>query len=143
MEQNTRPTWDQYFATITRATASRSPCERLHVGCVIVSSNGDPNRILATGYNGFLPNAPHTSYVRDNHEQATVHAEQNAITDAAKRGIALKHSKAYITHYPCVICAKLLVAAGIEEIIYLDDYKNDPLVEEILKPLNIKIKKLN
>ena len=76
-----RPSWTEYFKQLTLITASRSPCERLKVGCVLVKDN----RIISQGYNGFLPGAPHESKIIDNHEQATVHAEQNAITDCAKR----------------------------------------------------------
>ena len=76
-----RPSWTEYFKQLALITASRSPCERLKVGCVLVKDN----RIISQGYNGFLPGAPHESKIIDNHEQATVHAEQNAITDCAKR----------------------------------------------------------
>jgi dCMP deaminase len=66
--------------------------------------------------------------VRDGHEQATIHAEQNAITDCAKRGVSTDGSMAYITHYPCINCMKFLLAAGIVHIFYIHDYKNDNLV---------------
>src|SRR6478609_9401129 len=81
-----RPSWDEYFMATAKLIASRSNCERLHVGCVIVTAGDRKNRLVAAGYNGFLPGTPHVSRVRDNHEQATVHAEQNAIADAARRG---------------------------------------------------------
>lgn len=84
------------------------------------------------GYNGFLPGAPHVSVVRDNHEMATVHAEQNAIADAAKRGVSVNGSTAYITHYPCIHCAKLLLAAGITTIVFDEHYHDDPLVRDIV-----------
>ena len=73
-----RPTWDEYFMATAVLVSSRSSCERLHVGCIIVSTGKHPNRLVAAGYNGFLPGTPHDSKVRDGHEQATVHAEQNA-----------------------------------------------------------------
>ena len=120
-----RPSWKDYFKNIVIYTATRSPCERLQVGCLIVKDN----RIISQGYNGFLPGAPHESKIVDNHEQATIHAEQNAITDCAKRGVSSKDCDAYITHYPCVNCMKILCASGIKNIYYLDDYKNDPLVD--------------
>lgn len=122
--------------------ASRSSCSRLHVGCVLVSGGTHKNRIIAAGYNGFLPGAPHKSRVRDGHEQATVHAEQNAIADAARRGISVDGAIAYITHFPCINCAKVLSAAGIREIKYYQDYKNDPLVYELLEEAGIAINKL-
>ena len=123
--ENQQISWDDYFKEIVKVTSLRSPCERLQVGCIIVKKN----RIISQGYNGFLPDFPHHSIIRDNHEQATVHAEQNAICDCAKRGTSLEGSIAYITHYPCIICARLLLASGIQEIKYINDYKNDELVE--------------
>jgi dCMP deaminase len=100
------------------------------------------NRIISQGYNGHLPGAPHESIVKNNHEQATVHAEQNAICDCAKRGVSCRDSTAYVTHYPCIICTRLLLAAGINEIKYLEDYKNDSLVKHFSNQLNVKLIKL-
>ena len=133
-----RLSWDDYFAKIVEVTAERSSCERLHVGCILVKDN----RIVSQGYNGFLPGCPHKSVVRNNHEQATVHAEQNALCDCAKRGVSCAESIAYVTHYPCIICCRLLLAAGIKEIKYLEDYKNDELVSYFCKQMNCNIKKL-
>ena len=127
-----RLSWDQYFSEIVKVTAKRSPCDRLKVGCILVKDN----RIISQGYNGFLPGCPHKSIVRDNHEQATVHAEQNAIADCAKRGVSCNGSTAYITHYPCIICTRMLLASGIKEIKYLEDYHNDDLVEVITNQMN-------
>ncbi len=79
-----RPTWDEYFKSIVQVCATRSSCNRLHVGCLLVKDN----RIISQGYNGFLPGCPHESIVRNNHEQATLHAEQNALMDCAKRGVS-------------------------------------------------------
>ena len=133
-----RPSWDDYFKKIVIATSERSSCDRLHVGCLLVKNN----RIISQGYNGFLPGCPHKSIVRNNHEQATVHAEQNAICDCAKRGVNCFESTAYITHYPCIICARLLLASGIKEIKYIYDYKNDELVNEFCKQCDVKIIKI-
>ncbi len=126
-----RPSWDEYFMATAVLVSSRSSCERLHVGCIIVSTGKHPNRLVAAGYNGFLPGAPHDSHIRDGHELATVHAEQNAVADAAKRGVSLQGTICYVTHFPCVNCAKILAAAGITEVRYRHDYKNDPLVAEM------------
>jgi dCMP deaminase len=109
---------------------------------VIVTGGERKNRIVAAGYNGFLPGAPHESRLRDGHEQATVHAEQNAVTDAARRGSSVEGCIAYVTHYPCVNCAKILAAAGIADIKYHEDYSNDPLVEPLLADAGVKISKL-
>ena len=136
---NNRPSWDEYFIKICLCTRERSPCERLKVGCLLVKEN----RIISQGYNGFLPGCPHKSIIRDNHEQATVHAEQNAIADCAKRGVCCKDSIAYITHYPCIICTRILLASGVKKIYYLEDYKNDNLVEIFCNQLEVPIIKLN
>jgi len=133
-----RPTWDEYFREIALVTAKRSPCDRLHVGCVLVKDN----RIISQGYNGYLPDCPHVSIVRNNHEQATVHAEQNAICDCAKRGVSCEDAIAYITHYPCLICARLLMAAGIKAIKYINDYKNDELVEYFSSKKKVTIEQI-
>jgi len=138
----TRPTWEEYFMATAVLVSSRSSCERLHVGCIVVSTGRHPNRLVAAGYNGFLPGTPHDSKVRDGHEQATVHAEQNAVADAAKRGVSLQGTVCYVTHYPCVNCAKILAAAGIVEVRYRNDYKNDPIVAELFTQAGIAVKKL-
>ena len=119
-----RPTWDEYFI------------------CAAILMASHKNRIVAAGYNGFLPGAPHSSCVRDGHEQATVHAEQNAVSDAARRGVPLSGCTAYITHFPCVNCAKLLVAAGISKIKYLHDYNNDDLCLKFFEDSRVEIEKL-
>ncbi len=133
-----RPSWEEYFKEIVQVTARRSPCHRLQVGCVLVSDN----RIVSQGYNGFLPGCEHRSIVRDGHEQATVHAEQNAISDCAKRGVSCRDCVAYITHYPCVICCRLLLASGIKKIYYISDYKNDELVSELCGQMGVEVNKL-
>lgn len=137
-----RPSWDEYFMSTAFLIASRSPCDRLHVGCVLVSAGTHSNRIIAAGYNGFLPGSAHVSHVREGHEQATVHAEQNAISDAARRGISLEGATAYVTHYPCINCAKIMAAAGIRMVKYHSDYKNDALVREMLDEQGIRIEHL-
>eukprot|EP00633_Aureoumbra_lagunensis_P001143 CAMPEP_0197290562 /NCGR_PEP_ID=MMETSP0890-20130614/7748_1 /TAXON_ID=44058 ORGANISM="Aureoumbra lagunensis, Strain CCMP1510" /NCGR_SAMPLE_ID=MMETSP0890 /ASSEMBLY_ACC=CAM_ASM_000533 /LENGTH=170 /DNA_ID=CAMNT_0042762599 /DNA_START=25 /DNA_END=537 /DNA_ORIENTATION=- len=133
-----RVTWHEYFATLSVLASARSPCERLHVGCVIVKDN----RVLSMGYNGFFAGAPHTSIVAHGHEQATVHAEMNAIAHAARSGIALDKAIAYITHYPCINCYRALVATGIQNIFYIDDYRNDPLVSDLVNVSGVSIHQL-
>lgn len=128
VDAHSRVNWNEYFMSLALLASSRSPCKRLRVGCVIVKNK----RVVSTGYNGHLPNTPHDSVVRDNHEQATVHAEQNAIADAARRGVSIGGSIAYVTHYPCLNCAKLLASSGIEKIIYNQSYRDDPLVERVV-----------
>lgn len=131
-----RPDWDTYFSELIKITAKRSTCQKLHVGCMLVKDN----RIVAQGYNGFIAGCPHQSCIRDGHEVGTVHAEQNAITDCAKRGVSCNECIAYITHYPCLNCAKLLLSSGIKQVIYLNDYNNDPLVQELFSRVKGKIR---
>ena len=138
MDSNHRPSWEEYFKNIVNITATRSPCNRLKVGCLLVKDN----RIISQGYNGFLPGAPHESIVENNHEQATVHAEQNAVADCAKRGVSCNDTIAYITHYPCINCFKIMAASGIREIKYINDYKNDKNVEKLSKLSNVMISKI-
>lgn len=133
-----RPSWNEYFKEIVQVTAKRSPCSRLQVGCLLINNN----RIIAQGYNGFLPGCPHESKVYNGHEQATIHAEQNAITDCAKRGVSTLDADAYITHYPCINCMKILCAAGIKNIYYIHDYKNDELVAYFSKISSVFISKI-
>lgn len=131
-----RPSWREYFKEIVTVTAKRSPCERLQVGCILVKEN----RIISQGYNGFLSGLPHVSIIKHDHEQGTIHAEQNALMDCAKRGVSCEDSDAYVTHYPCLHCAKLLHAGGIKRVFYLNDYKNDDTIREI--GINLPIDKI-
>jgi len=135
---NIRPTWDEYFKQITYLVSTRSSCEKLNVGCLFVKDN----RIIAQGYNGYIAGCEHKMVIRDNHNIGTIHAEQNAITDCAKRGVSSDNCVAYISHYPCFNCMKLMVSCGICEIKYIDDYKNDPLVNDLANEAKIQIKKL-
>ncbi len=122
-----RITWQDYFMKAATLASIRSPCERLKVGCVLVKNN----RLISMGYNGFLAGTEHRSIIRYGHEQATIHAEINAITDAAKRGVSIDGAEAYITHYPCLNCFKALASSGIKKIYYEIDYNNDPMLGEL------------
>jgi dCMP deaminase len=139
MNLEKRMEWDEYFISIALLASHRSPCTRLHVGSVIVKDN----RMISMGYNGFIAGCPHVSYMRDGHEQATIHSEINAICDCAKRGVTLNGAKIYITHYPCLNCFKTICSSGIVEIIYLEDYNNDELVAKIAKDADIVVRKLD
>ena len=134
----TRLDWDEYFMSIAVLASQRSPCKRLNVGSVIVKNN----RLISMGYNGFIPGAPHISRIQDDHEQSIIHSEVNAITDCAKRGASLEDAKIYVTHYPCINCFRSIAACGIKEIIFLNDYKNNPIVQELATDASITIKKL-
>lgn len=133
-----RPSWDQYFLTITRQVAERSTCLRAKVGAVIVRDRN----ILATGYNGSPAGLPHcldvgcliyksTTPNGETEENCfrTIHAEINAITQAAKNGAAIRGSSFYITHSPCIHCFKVLINAGVERIVYEKEYKLHTLQE--------------
>ena len=134
-----RISWDEYFTGVLLMISARSSCKRLHVGCILVKDN----RIISTGYNGFIGGLEHKSVIRNNHEVATVHAEENAINDAAKRGVSTNNCVAYITHFPCINCTKSLISCGVSCIKYLHDYKNDELATELFTNANIKIDKIN
>jgi len=118
----TRPSWNSYWASMARLVASRATCPRLHVGCILVRGN----RLLATAYNGSLPGAQHCDDVGcllvNGSCQRTVHAEQNALLDAASRGVSVNGATAYVTHQACTTCVKLLAAAGIVDIWFLEPY---------------------
>ena len=139
MSENERLDWNEYFMSIAKLASIRSACSRLKVGCVIVKDK----HVVSMGYNGFLPSFPHESIVINDHEQATVHAEQNAIADAACRGTSVNNGTAYITHYPCINCFKILIASGIKQIYYLNDYNNNNIIDKLLeKNSSITLKKI-
>jgi dCMP deaminase len=118
----TRPSWDEYFMELARVVAKRSTCDRRHVGAILVRDK----RILTTGYNGSPPGQPHCTDVGclmlDGHCVRTIHAEQNAIVQAAIHGIDVRGSTCYVTSAPCIHCSKQLIAAGIQRIVYQDEY---------------------
>lgn len=117
-----RPSWDEYFMELAHVVAKRSTCNRRSVGAVIVRDK----RILTTGYNGSPPGLPHCTDVGclmlDGHCVRAIHAEQNAIIQAAQYGIDLRGSTCYVTSSPCVHCAKMLIAVGVKRIVYGDSY---------------------
>lgn len=138
-----RPNWDEYFKNIVEITASRSSCDRLNVGCLFVKDN----RIIAQGYNGYIAGCEHKKIIQEDkngnkHNIATIHAEQNTIADCAKRGVSSNDCTAYITHYPCYNCMKLMMSSGIKDIKYINDYKNDVLVKDLSENMKITIKKI-
>jgi dCMP deaminase len=138
-EVNKRLNWDEYFMSIALLASQRSPCQRLHVGSVIVKNN----RLISMGYNGYITGAPHISRVKDDHEQSIIHSEVNALADCAKRGTSLLGAKIYVTHFPCINCFRSISACEIKEVIYLEDYKNDELVEQLALDSGIKLRKLD
>jgi dCMP deaminase len=134
-DKTSRLSWNDYFLATAFLISSRSPDQRLKVGCVLVKDN----HIISVGYNGFLPKLEHKSYIDNGHEQATVHAEQNSISDCARRGVKTDGAIAYITHYPCINCFKILASSGITQIYYRSNYRNYELVSQLANEANIDI----
>lgn len=132
-----RLSWDQYFIQMAQMAASRATCCRKSVGAVLVRDNN----ILSTGYNGTVRGMPHCTEVGcdmegDNHCVATIHAEANAVVQAARHGIQVEGATLYSTASPCWICFKVLVNAGIVRIVYAEFYR-DRRVFEVAEKLGI------
>lgn len=150
MSPGERPSNDEYFMRMAHLAASRSTCLRRHVGAVIVKDK----RVLSTGYNGAprgLAHCREVGCVRENlnipagerHELCRgVHAEQNAIIQAAVFGTSIKDGIIYTTNHPCVVCAKLLINASIVEIIYDSDYV-DELAKEVLSQSSVEVRQFS
>ncbi|SHI37844.1 deoxycytidylate deaminase [Lutispora thermophila] len=145
-----RPSWDQYFMEIAEVVKKRSTCTRRQVGAVIVKDN----RILSTGYNGAPKGLRHCQEVGctranynipsgERHELCRgLHAEQNAIIQAAVFGTAIDGATIYTTLFPCVLCAKMIINSGIKRIVLREQY-NDPLAIEMLEESGIVVVKMN
>lgn len=143
---NARPTWDEYFLEMARVIASRSTCLRRSVGAILVHDK----RILATGYNGAPANLPHCEEVGCRRQELGIasgerqelcrglHAEQNAIIQGALHGVSVRGSVLYCTTQPCVICAKMLINAGVERVVYEGDYA-DQLSLEMLQQAGVEL----
>jgi dCMP deaminase len=144
-----RPSWDEYFMAIAEQVGGRSTCLRRSIGAVLVKDK----RILATGYNGVPSGLAHcedVGCIRDQrgipsgtqHELCRgIHAEQNAVIQAAKHGTAIAGSTVYTTHHPCVLCAKILINAGITGIVYREAYP-DALSVELLKEAGVTMRRI-
>lgn len=146
--QTQRPDWDEYFMAIVELVAKRSTCLRRSVGAVLVKDR----RLLATGYNGAPSGLRHCLDIGcmregmkvpsgERHELCRgLHAEQNAIIQAALHGVSVNGSAIYCTNHPCIICAKMIINAGIRRIYFRDGY-TDQLAEEMLKEAGIEVVK--
>jgi len=136
-----RAQWDEYFMNIGRVVASRATCDRKFVGAVIVRDK----TILSTGYNGSIRSLPHCDEVghmmENDHCVATIHAEANAIIQAAKNGVCIDGATIYTTASPCWPCFKLIANAGIKRICFGEFYK-DQRIFEFAKKLKIELVKL-
>ncbi len=124
----TRPSWDDYFMDIAFQVAKRSTCDRARVGAIIVKDR----RILTTGYNGAAAGLPHCDDVGHlmvgGHCVRTLHAEQNAIIQGALHGVGVAGSTMYVTHQPCLTCAKMIINAGIQRVVYAGKYADENAV---------------
>ena len=141
-----RPSWDEYFMEMTLLTSKRSTCIRRNVGAVIVKNN----QVLTTGYNGAPKGVSHASEVGCLREQLGVpsgerqeicrglHAEQNAIIQAALHGVSTEGATIYCTTKPCSICTKMIINAGIVKIVYGEHY-NDQLADDLLRETSIRV----
>ena len=133
-----RVSWEQYFMNIAKEVATRSTCDRKHVGAVIIKDR----TILSTGYNGSIRGMPHCDesghMMEDGHCVATIHAETNAILQAAKNGVMIDGAEIYITASPCWSCFKMLANAGIKKIYYGEFYR-DQRIFDVAKKLGIEL----
>ena len=128
-----RPTWDEYFIDISRHVATRSTCLRRHVGAIIVKDK----RILSTGYNGAPQGLAHCDEIGCLREKLGIpsgqrqeicrglHAEQNAIVQAALHGVTIQGGQIFCTHQPCVTCAKMIINAGIVRVVCAEEYPDE------------------
>lgn len=141
----TRKAWSDYFMAIVRETSSRSTCDRKHVGAILVHDS----RIIATGYNGSAPGAPHCDDVGhdigvlDGRETClrTIHAEQNSVLQAGLYGVSARDAVCYTNTYPCWNCAKVLLAARVKRVVYDADYFNDPRVSGAFSSAGVELVK--
>lgn len=138
MAGRTRATWDEYFMNIAREVATRSTCDRKFVGAVVVRQKN----ILATGYNGSIAGLPHCDeaghLMEDGHCVRTVHAEANAIVQAAKNGTSIEGAGIYVTASPCWPCFRLIANAGMRRIVFGELYR-DARIYDFARELGIEL----
>jgi dCMP deaminase len=135
-------TWDEFFASQSRVMALRSTCPRLAVGCVIVRDK----RMIASGYNGSISGGEHCidvgCLIVDGHCVRAIHAEQNALLQCARFGIATEGADLYVTHLPCLQCTKSIIQAGIARVFYEEVYRPDPYAAELFERAGIPVKQV-
>ncbi|MCF7853915.1 MAG: cytidine/deoxycytidylate deaminase family protein [Candidatus Pacebacteria bacterium] len=136
-----RPSWDEYFLKLAMLASERATCPRMHCGCVLVKDR----YVLATGYNGSLPNTPHCDEVGclivDGHCVRANHAEINALCQATRHGVNLEGATAYVTNMPCTACAKALITAGVIRVAIFSDY-HDTLAERFFRETGVQLVRL-
>ncbi|QBO37003.1 ComE operon protein 2 [Periweissella cryptocerci] len=135
--------WDEYFMLQAVALSSRSTCNRLSVGAVLVRDR----RLIASGYNGAVEGDAHCFDVGDlmvdGHCIRAIHAEQNALLQCAKYGIAADGAEVYVTDFPCVNCTKMLLQAGIKKINYLRNYNNDEFAQHLIDLKGVELNQVH
>jgi len=147
-QSHNRPSWDEYFIEIARTIASRSTCDRGRSGCVIVKDK----RILTTGYVGSPPGMPHCDEAghqmaefldeegnRSQHCIRTIHAEQNAMAQAARFGISLSGATLYCKMEPCYVCARLIISVGINRVAAEKRYHRAQMTRDMFKEAGIRL----
>ena len=147
-EKDTRPSWDEYFLDVMHALAKRATCDRGRTACVIVKDN----QIIVSGYVGSPPGLPHCDEVGhlmkkvveedgsvSEHCMRTIHAEQNALCQAAKRGVSVDGATIYCKLAPCRTCAMLLIAAGIKRVVAEYKYHAGGEAEEMLRQAGVQV----
>jgi dCMP deaminase len=144
-----RPSWDEYFMDITKRVAQRATCLRRQVGAIVVKEK----KILATGYNGAPAGLQHCEEVGclrerlkvpqgERHELCRgIHGEQNAIIQAATYGVSIQGATLYSTHFPCVLCTKMIINAGIKRVVCLQGYPDD-LSQEMIQAAGVEVRQL-
>jgi dCMP deaminase len=134
-----RKKWDDFFMDMAETVSHQSTCDRATVGCVLVKDN----RILTTGFNGSPKKQPHCDdeghLMVDGHCVRTIHGEMNAIIQAALHGISTDGATCYVTHFPCIICSKLLINAGIARIVYKVPYRMDKNALSFLRAARVEL----
>lgn len=134
-----RPNWDTYFMQIAHAVSTRSTCDRAHVGAVLVLEK----RMLSAGFNGSPSGLDHCDEVGhlmvNDHCVRTIHAEANAIIQAALHGVSTKGATCYVTYFPCLSCTKMLINAGISRIVYDIDYRIDANARAMLDAAGVEV----
>jgi dCMP deaminase len=133
-----RVSWNEYFMKIAEQVATRSTCDRKHIGALIVRDK----TILSSGYNGSLRGAPHCDDVghdmENGHCVRTVHAEANAVAQAAKNGVRIDEAEMYVTASPCLTCFKLMANCGIQTVYYKEFYR-DERISEYAKQADVRL----
>jgi dCMP deaminase len=134
-----RDSWDKYFLNIASSVATRATCDRKHVGAVIVKDK----TILSTGYNGSVKGTQHCDEIghmmEHSHCVRVVHAEMNAIVQAAKNGVAIDGSSIYVTCYPCWLCFKMIANSGIKRVVFSESYRDNPDVQALSQQIGIEL----